>query len=90
MKKNILILTIGVAVTAMVYTACTNSEAKKGVGISLANFDTTVSPTKDFFHYANGGWLKENPIPNDQVRWGSFSILNENNKKNLQIGRAHV
>src|SRR5437870_1911723 len=57
---------------------------KKGGGISRANLDTTVSPSKDFFQYANGGWLKENPIPSDQVRWGSFSILAENNKKNLK------
>jgi putative endopeptidase len=65
-------------------TSCNNKNAgKKGVGISATNFDTTVVPGNDFFSYANGGWIKANPIPNDQVRWGSFSILNENNKKNL-------
>ncbi|HQW23512.1 MAG TPA: M13 family metallopeptidase [Bacteroidia bacterium] len=68
---------------AAVYVSCSNSEAKKGVGIDVANFDSTVAPSHDFFHFANGGWIKKNPIPADQIRWGSFSILNENNKKNL-------
>ncbi|MCX6291416.1 MAG: M13 family metallopeptidase [Bacteroidetes bacterium] len=64
-------------------TACTNSEGKKGVGVNIADLDTTVSSRKDFFHYANGGWMNANPIPGDQIRWGSFSILSEGNKKNL-------
>jgi len=63
--------------------SCGPKQPKKGVGINPANFDTTVTPGNDFFHYANGGWIKANPIPADQVRWGSFSILSENNKKNL-------
>lgn len=68
---------------AVVYVACSSSEAKKGVGIDLANFDSTIAPTHDFFHFAGGGWIKKNPIPADQIRWGSFSILAENNRKNL-------
>ena len=73
-----------IAIVAIaIYSSCSNTEAKKGVGIDLANFDSTFSPAKDFFHFANGNWIKANPIPSDQVRWGSFSILAENNKKNL-------
>ncbi|MBL0104735.1 MAG: M13 family metallopeptidase [Bacteroidetes bacterium] len=81
-KSNWVLAALGVA-SAVVYSACSDSQAKKGVGIDLANFDTTVTPGTDFFHYANGGFIKNNPIPDDQVRWGSFSILAENNKKNL-------
>lgn len=44
-----------------------------------ANLDTTVSPGENFFLYANGAWLKNNPIPGDQTRWGSFNELQENN-----------
>ncbi len=65
-------------------TGCKSNENKKGVGINLADLDTTVTPSKDFFQYANGGWMKANQIPGDQVRWGSFSILQEGNKKNLR------
>ena len=45
-----------------------------------ANLDTSVKPGDDFFHYANGTWLKDNPIPADQTRWGSFNALEERNK----------
>ena len=68
---------------------CKTKQPKPGTGINLADRDTTVSPSKDFFTYANGGWISAHPIPDDQVRWGSFSILAEDNKKH-KIGRAHV
>ena len=47
--------------------------------IDPANLDTTCSPCKDFFQYANGGWLKRSEIPGDQPRWGSFNELQEQN-----------
>jgi putative endopeptidase len=47
--------------------------------IDPANLDTTCAPCKDFFQYANGGWLKRNSIPGDQPRWGSFNELQEQN-----------
>lgn len=51
--------------------------------IDPANMDTTIHPGDNFFMYANGAWLKSNPIPGDQTRWGSFNILAENNLKAL-------
>lgn len=65
--------------------ACKNNpKDMKGTGINLADIDSTVKPSDNFFQYANGGWIKANPIPGDQTRWGSFSILVENNKKNIR------
>jgi putative endopeptidase len=72
------------AVISFAQTSCKSNENKKGVGINLADQDTTVKPSQDFFQFANGGWIKANTIPADQVRWGSFSILIEDNKKNLR------
>jgi putative endopeptidase len=53
---------------------------QKGVGINLANLDTSVQPCEDFYHYANGNWLKSNPVPAAEVRWGSFIELANNNQ----------
>jgi putative endopeptidase len=39
------------------------------------NMDTSVDPGKNFFLYANGAWLKNNPIPPEYSRWGSFNEL---------------
>lgn len=52
--------------------------------IDRTNMDTTVSPGDNFFLYANGGWLKENEIPESETRWGTFDMLRENNMNKLQ------
>jgi putative endopeptidase len=53
--------------------------AQKGVGISLANIDQSVSPCEDFYHYANGNWIKNNPVPAAETRWGAFNELQDRN-----------
>jgi len=52
--------------------------------IDLSNFDTTVSPCEDFFQYVNGGWIKKNPVPETESRWGSFNEVYERNQKILK------
>jgi putative endopeptidase len=52
-------------------------------GVNPADMDTSVSACQDFNLYGNGGWLRANPIPPDQSYWGSFTILQEQNRENL-------
>ncbi len=47
--------------------------------IDLKNMDQSVRPCDDFFRYANGTWLKNNPIPPEYSTWGSFTQLAEHN-----------
>ncbi|QEY52574.1 M13 family metallopeptidase [Legionella longbeachae] len=39
--------------------------------------NTNISPSQDFYSYANGNWQKNNPIPPDYSSWGSFNIISE-------------
>src|SRR5579871_651988 len=42
-----------------------------------ANLDPSVNPGDDFFAYANGGWLKRNPIPASESSWGIGNVVRE-------------
>ena len=36
---------------------------------------------RDFYQYADGGWLKKNPIPPEYPSWGTFNELAERNRE---------
>lgn len=58
--------------------------SKKGWGFDTGGIDRSVRPQNDFYHYANGGWLKKNKIPPAEASWGSFNILRYDTEKKLR------
>ncbi|MDQ6612830.1 MAG: M13 family metallopeptidase [Gemmatimonadota bacterium] len=52
--------------------------------LNRANLDTTCAACKDFYQYANGGWLKKNKIPDDKSNLGSFGMLGDKNQEVVQ------
>lgn len=52
--------------------------------IDKKNMETSVKPGDNFYRYANGGWLKNNPVPASKTRWGSFDVLREESSRRLQ------
>jgi putative endopeptidase len=57
---------------------------KKPKYIDPANMDLSVKPGDNFYLYANGAWIKANPVPASKTRWGSFDMLREESSKRLQ------
>ncbi len=47
--------------------------------IDPANMDLSVKPGDDFYTYASGTWVKNNPVPAKETRWGSFNELRDFN-----------
>ena len=76
--KSIFVAALAAACVAG--TALANPEIH---GINPADMDPSVAACQDFNLYGNGGWLKVNPIPADQSYWGSFTILEEQNRESL-------
>jgi putative endopeptidase len=71
--KSILALTLIVAFSV---TAIVGQSAH----FDVAGMDTSTSACNDFYQYANGGWLKANPIPAAYPAWGVANVLNEKNR----------
>jgi len=64
------------------FTAC--ALAQTGPGFSIANIDKSANPCDDFYQYACGMWMANNPIPPDQSSWGQSSELAERNRAILR------
>lgn len=56
------------------------NQYRQTVPIDPVNIDRTANACTDFYQFANGGWLRNNPLPAAYSRWGSFDELGEKNK----------
>jgi endothelin-converting enzyme/putative endopeptidase len=64
-------------------------------GLDPAAMDRSVNPCENFYAYACGGWIKNNPIPPDQPRWDVYAKLQNDNQLFLwgllqQAGRTNT
>ncbi|MEP7255898.1 MAG: M13 family metallopeptidase [Ferruginibacter sp.] len=80
MKKIFLAITT----IAAIISCNNNSTSTPKADVLAVNIDSTVSPGSDFFDYANGGWIKKNPIPGEQSSWGIGNLVIEENLKRLR------
>ena len=65
-------------------TAAFAQQADLGSGIDKANMDLSVKPGDDFYRYAAGNWLANNPLDAEHTDNGAFTDLYEQNQKRIQ------
>ena len=63
-------------IIALVITACMMPKPMESK-IDKTNLDMSMKPGTDFYEYANGGWMKKNPLTAEYARYGQFDALAE-------------
>ena len=80
MKRFFMVL----GVAAMALAGCSQSKDAGKPAIDLANFDNTVAAGEDFYQYACGGWMANNPLTPEYARYGIFDQLDKENQERLK------
>lgn len=84
MRKTIHLSALAAAII-LTMTNCAQPEpAGLSAGIKAENMDTQVQPGADFYQYACGGWMANNPLKPEYARYGSFDALAENNREQIK------
>ena len=81
--KNKKIICTSIFIVLLFTISLFPQEKPKGDFLTQA-MDTAVNPGVNFFKYATGTWMKENPIPATERRWGLANLIYEENYKRLK------
>ncbi len=68
---------------SLIFASCKNNH-DQSTYFDASGMDTSVHPGDNFFQYANGTWVKNSVIPDDQSGWGSFFTLYDENLKKMR------
>ncbi len=80
-KNSIKLMLLGAVCTLSLQVSAQHDSkpVKKPLFIDKASMDMSKKPGDDFYQYASGIWIKNNPVPAKETRWGSFNLLRDFN-----------
>jgi putative endopeptidase len=79
-----IVLAIAATVSSCNQPKKTKKQTSMNDAINPANMDKNVLPGNNFFEYVNGNWIKNHPVPPQYSQYGAFTVLYEQNQKELK------
>ncbi len=58
--------------------------------LELRELDPKTPACRDFYQFANGGWLKSTPVPAERESFGTFDVLKERNRAQQEALLAEI
>jgi putative endopeptidase len=84
LRRTFAVLILCAACLGVLKARGDSGDSTSGWGFSTANLDRSCKPCDDFYEFAMGGWMKNNPIPPEFPSWGSFTVLADRNQASMR------
>jgi putative endopeptidase len=78
------VVTIAATITLIMNSCKDKAKVYAENDAVFKNIDSSVKPGDNFFMYANGTWLKKNPIPPAYSSWGIGNVVEEELRDRLK------
>ena len=79
MKSKLLLLGVASFVSLQASAQHASPAKSKAPYINKSDMDLTIKAGDNFYDFAGGNWIKNNPVPAKETRWGSFNVLRDFN-----------
>ena len=84
MSFNGRICICGMVCVGSLWAQSPETPSQSASGLDVSAIDKSADPCRNFYQYACGTWIKDNPIPPDESSWSRFNELHQRNQVTLR------